>query len=80
MLEAALNIPATIDNDVNVATLAESWAGAAQHTPDFAFLAIGTGIGSGIFLRGQLLRGSSWLAGEIGYMLVPGVSETPRRR
>lgn len=77
LLEAALGIPATVDNDVNVATLAESWAGAAQHTPDFAFLAVGTGIGAGIFLRGELLRGSGWLAGEIGYMLVPGVSEAP---
>ena len=77
LLESALHIPATIDNDVNVATLAESWAGAAQHTPDFAFLAIGTGVGAGIFLRGALLRGSSWLAGEIGYMLVPGVSDAP---
>lgn len=75
LLEAALHIPAVIDNDVNVATLAESWAGAAQHTPDFGFLAIGTGVGAGIFLRGALLRGSGWLAGEIGYMLVPGVSE-----
>jgi glucokinase len=47
---------------------------------DFVFLAIGTGIGAGIVLNGQPFRGTSWSAGEIGYMLVPGVPEAPVKR
>ncbi len=77
LLEQALGVPAGIDNDVNVATLAESWAGASHGLADFVFLAVGTGVGAGIFLRGELLRGSGWIAGEVGYLLVPGVSEEP---
>lgn len=77
LLQEALHVPAAIDNDVNLATLAEGWAGTAKDETDFVFLAVGTGIGAGIMLRGALLRGRNWLAGEIGYMLVPGTSEAP---
>jgi glucokinase len=77
MLEAALGIPAAVDNDVNLAAIGESMAGAAIGVNDFVFLAIGTGIGAGIVLNGKPFRGMGWSAGEIGYMLVPGVSERP---
>jgi glucokinase len=80
LLETALRIPAAIDNDVNVAAIGESWAGAARESSDFAFLAIGTGIGAGIILNGQIFRGHGWTAGEVGYMLVPGSSEEPVER
>ncbi|MGD0299305.1 MAG: ROK family protein [Bryobacteraceae bacterium] len=76
-LEDAFGIPAAIDNDVNLAAFGESRAGLAQSTDDFVFLAIGTGIGAGIVLNRQIHRGNAWRAGEIGYMLVPGVSEEP---
>ncbi|MGA7410347.1 MAG: ROK family protein [Bryobacteraceae bacterium] len=77
LLEGKLGVPVSVENDVNVAALGESWAGAARGISDFVFLAIGTGIGAGIVLNGQLFRGKGWAAGEVGYMLVPGVSETP---
>jgi glucokinase len=80
LLEAALGVPAYVDNDVNVAAIGESRAGVAQGVGDFVFLAIGTGIGAGVVLNGELFRGSGWIAGEIGYMLVPGVSEAPVER
>jgi glucokinase len=80
LLEAALGVPASIDNDVNLAAIGESWAGAARGTSDFVFLAIGTGIGAGIMLNGQIFRGHGWTAGEIGYLLVPGTSEEPVER
>jgi glucokinase len=80
MLEDAFNAPAIVDNDVNLAALGESWAGAAKDTSDFVFLAIGTGIGAGIILNGQPFRGTSWAAGEIGYMLVPGASDVAGNR
>ena len=77
MLEDALNAPAAVDNDVNLAAIGESWAGAAKGIRDFVFLAIGTGIGAGIVLNGCPLRGTNWAAGEIGYMLVPGTADMP---
>ncbi len=77
MLEDALNVPAAVDNDVNLAAIGESWAGAAKGVRDFVFLAIGTGIGAGIVLNGCPLRGTNWTAGEIGYMLVPGTADMP---
>jgi glucokinase len=76
-LEAALHLDAAVDNDVNLAALGESCRGAAQGNADFVFIAIGTGIGAGIMLNGQLLRGRSWMAGEVGYMIVPGTSIEP---
>jgi glucokinase len=77
MLEDALRIPASVDNDVNLAALGESCFGAGRGVREFVFLAIGTGVGAGIILKGELFQGSAWTAGEIGYMLVPGISEEP---
>lgn len=80
LLEEAFGIPAAVDNDVNLAVLGESWAGSAQDSSDFVFVAIGTGLGAGIFLNGSLFRGSGWTAGEIGYLLLPGLPEEPAPR
>jgi len=78
MLEDALHVPAAVENDVNLAALGEGWRGAAQQASDFVFLAIGTGVGAGIVINRQILRGVNWNAGEVGYMLVPGTLETKR--
>lgn len=80
MLEAALNIPSAVDNDVNLAAVGESWVGATKGARDFVFVAIGTGIGAGIVLNHSLFHGAGWAAGEIGYMLVPGTPNAPRKR
>jgi glucokinase len=80
MLETALNIPSAVDNDVNLAAVGESWAGATKGARDFVFVAIGTGIGAGIVLNRSLFHGAGWAAGEIGYMLVPGTPNVPRKR
>ena len=77
LVEKELNIPTAVDNDVNLAAIGESWAGSATGVRDFVFLAIGTGIGAVVVLEGRPYRGSSWAAGEVGYMLVPGVTEGP---
>jgi len=77
LLEEAMGVPAAVDNDVNLAALGESSFGIATGTPNFVFLAVGTGVGAGIILKGELFQGTAWTAGEIGYMLVPGVSEKP---
>lgn len=74
-LEEALNAPVVVDNDVNLAAIGESWLGAAKGLSDFVFLAIGTGVGASIVLNGSPFRGTTWAAGEIGYMLVPDASD-----
>jgi len=80
LLETEFGVPASVDNDVNLAAIGEHRAGAAQGISDFVFLAIGTGVGAGIVLNGRLHHGTNWGAGEIGYMLVPGASEAPVER
>jgi glucokinase len=80
LLSSALKIPAAVENDVKLAAIGENWLGAAKNVRDFVFLAIGTGIAAGIFVNGQLVHGPDWVAGEVGYMIVPGTPETPAKR
>jgi len=77
MLEHELGIPAYVENDVNLAALGESCFGVGRDCQELVFLAIGTGVGAGIILKNELFQGTAWAAGEIGDMLVPGVSEEP---
>jgi predicted NBD/HSP70 family sugar kinase len=77
LLEASLGVPAVVDNDVNMAAIGEARAGIAQGVNNFVFLAVGTGVGAGIVVNRQLLRGDTWTAGEVGYLLVPGTSVEP---
>jgi glucokinase len=77
LLQSALGVPVMIDNDVNMAAIGEARAGVARGVSNFVFVGIGTGLGAGVVVNNQLVRGDSWRAGEIGYMMVPGTSETP---
>jgi glucokinase len=76
ILEKHTGIPTAIENDVNLGALGESWCGTARGVKNFVFLAIGTGIGAGIFVNGSLYHGSNWSAGEVGYLHVPGTEDT----
>ncbi len=67
-IESKFGISTVIENDVNVWTLAEKYLGAAKEYDDFVMITIGTGIGCGLFLGGELYRGHSFKAGEIGYL------------
>jgi predicted NBD/HSP70 family sugar kinase len=69
-LENRLGLPVTLENDVNLAALGEQWQGVAAGVDDFAFLSIGTGMGAGLVLRGELHRGIHGAAGEIDFALV----------
>ncbi len=73
MLEQLCGIPVTIENDVNLAAIGEHWCGAAENVDQFIFIAMGTGIGAGIYLNGQLHHGAQWSAGEMGYLPVSGL-------
>lgn len=63
-----LGHPVVIENDVNVAALGELHYGLGLGHSDFVFVSVGTGIGMGIVSGGQLVRGASGAAGEIGYL------------
>lgn len=60
-----LALPVTLENDVNLAALGERWLGAARGVADFAFLSVGTGLGAGIVLHGEIHRGRNGAAGEV---------------
>ncbi len=63
-------LPATLDNDANCATLGEWWLGAARGAQHVVGVTIGTGIGGGLILNGQLYHGASDVAGEIGHTTI----------
>ena len=67
-LAERLGLPVTIENDINLAAVGERWRGVAQGVDDFAFLSIGTGLGCGVVLRGELHRGHNGAAGELDYV------------
>jgi predicted NBD/HSP70 family sugar kinase len=64
-LEEQLGLRVTLENDVNLAALGEHWQGIATGVDDFVFLSVGTGLGAGLVLRGELHRGWHGAAGEL---------------
>ncbi|MDX6474860.1 MAG: hypothetical protein QOH95_371 [Gaiellaceae bacterium] len=73
-LAQRIGMPVTIENDINLAALGERWRGIARGVEDFVFLSIGTGLGAGLVLRGELHRGHNGSAGELDYARV-GLTE-----
>jgi glucokinase-like ROK family protein len=65
---SAANI--TVDNDVNVMAIGESYAGAGKGIANFLFLKIGTGIGCGIICQDQIYRGCDGAAGDVGHICI----------
>ena len=64
-LEDIFRVPVYLDNDANMAAIGEHWRGRTQGIDNFVFVALGTGIGAGIFVNGQICRGRSGFAGEL---------------
>lgn len=69
-LRSALGIPVHVENDATSAAYAEWRVGAARGTDDALIVTLGTGIGGGVVMGGQLQRGAHGFAGEIGHMVV----------
>ncbi len=67
-LEDQLGLPVQIDNDINLAALGEQWRGVARGVDDFVFLSVGTGLGAGLVLHGELHRGRHGAAGEVDFV------------
>ncbi|MCZ7418417.1 MULTISPECIES: ROK family transcriptional regulator [unclassified Micromonospora] len=62
--------PAVVDNDVNIMAIGERHGGVAHSVDDFLFVKIGTGVGCGIYLSGDVYRGTDGCAGDIGHIQV----------
>lgn len=69
-LARRIDVPVEVDNDATTATWAETRLGAAVGYDDVAFVALGTGIGTGFVFDGRLHRGASGFAGESGHMII----------
>ncbi len=67
-LSDRLGLPVHLENDVNLAILGEHWNGRGSEDDDLVFIALGTGIGAGIMVGGNLVRGAEGAAGEIAYL------------
>jgi len=70
LIANAVKLPATLDNDANCATYGEWWLGAGRGTQTLVGFTLGTGIGGGIVLNGEIFHGCSDVAGEIGHMTI----------
>lgn len=71
-----MNVPVKVTNDANAAALGERLFGGAKEMSDFMVITLGTGLGSGIVVNGDLLYGHDGFAGEVGHVIVrPGGRE-----
>ena len=70
MFREELNIPVTITNDANAAALGEKMYGVAKDMDNFIMITLGTGVGSGIVINGQLVYGHDGFAGELGHVII----------
>lgn len=70
MFSRQLNIPVGITNDANAAAIGEMEYGVAKGMKNFIVLTLGTGVGSGIVINGQLVYGSDGFAGELGHVTI----------
>ncbi len=68
------------ENDVNLAALGEQWLGLGKGVANFVYLHVGTGVGAGLVLRGELYRGQTGSAGEVGYVPIGGDPRQPALR
>jgi predicted NBD/HSP70 family sugar kinase len=89
-LQDAIGLPVVLENDINLAALGEQRQGVARGVSDFVFLSVGTGMGAGVVLGGELHRGRNGAAGELDFALgelgaavdpaAPQVAELARER
>ena len=74
------DLPVLVENNVNLAAVGEKWFGLARGVGTMVFIAIGAGIGMGIIIDDELVRGAHGAAGEIGYLPLAGDPFDPRHR
>lgn len=74
LLSEKFGIPVALTNDANAAAIGEMTYGAARGLKDFIMITLGTGVGSGIVVNGQLVYGHDGFAGELGHVIVKPVN------
>jgi predicted NBD/HSP70 family sugar kinase len=74
------DLPVLVENNVNLAAVGETWFGLARGVSTMVFIAIGAGIGMGIIIDDEVVRGAHGGAGEIGYLPLVGDPFNPRHR
>ena len=73
LIKEKINLPVAVTNDANAAAMGEMIFGGAKKIKDFIILTLGTGLGSGIVVNGELVYGHTGFAGELGHtIVVPG--------
>jgi predicted NBD/HSP70 family sugar kinase len=80
MIGARFEVPVVIENNVNLAAVGEKWFGLARGVSTLVFIAIGAGVGMGIIIDDELVRGAHGAAGEIAYLPLVGNPFDPRHR
>lgn len=68
-LERRLGIAVSVQNDINLAAVGERWRGVGRGAENFAFVSVGTGLGAGLIIDGELVAGTHGAAGEIDFAL-----------
>ena len=69
-LESVFGVPVVMENDANLGALAEQWWGAGEDGRDLAYVKVATGVGAGLVIHGDIFRGTTGIAGEIGHIPV----------
>lgn len=69
-LKSRFGVPVFLDNDANLGAVAEHWWGGGKGLEDFAYIKVGTGVGAGYMIRGEIYRGATGVAGEIGHLII----------
>lgn len=77
LLEDKIQLPVHVENDANAAAYGEARLGAAQGYHDVLMITLGTGVGGGIILNDQLIRGAHWGGAEVGHICI---SLEPKRK
>jgi predicted NBD/HSP70 family sugar kinase len=67
-LRRSYDVPVFVDNDANLGALAEHWWGAGADVSELAYVKVGAGVGAGYIIRGELYRGATGKAGELGHV------------
>jgi predicted NBD/HSP70 family sugar kinase len=80
VIRGRFEVPVLVENNVNLAAVGERWFGLARGASTMVFIAIGAGIGMGIIIDDELVRGAHGAAGEIGYLPLVGDPFDPRHR
>ncbi|WP_091272580.1 ROK family glucokinase [Alteribacillus persepolensis] len=70
ILSDSLGIPTAVDNDANLAAAGEYWQGAGVGAENIVLFTLGTGVGGGVIVKGDIVHGSSGMGGEVGHVTV----------